>query len=75
VHGEVVERHFEFDLVVEQHQLPRNPRLLGSSTSAPRAASAVDLAGTGTAAAPGRHIRRSIARVIDADAARRARCR
>ena len=29
VHREVVERHVELDLVVEQHQLPRNPRLLG----------------------------------------------
>ncbi len=29
VHREVVERHVERDLVVEQHQLPRNPRLLG----------------------------------------------
>ena len=29
VHREVVERHVELDLVVEQHQLPRDPRLLG----------------------------------------------
>ena len=29
VHREIVERHVEIDLVVEQHQLPRNPRLLG----------------------------------------------
>src|SRR5439155_26232879 len=28
VHGEVIERYFEVDLVVEQHQLPRDPRLL-----------------------------------------------
>ena len=29
VHREFVERHVELDLVVEQHQLPRDPRLLG----------------------------------------------
>ncbi len=29
LHRELVERHIEFDLVVEQHQLPRDPRLFG----------------------------------------------
>src|SRR5450631_3979938 len=29
VHREFVERHVELDLVVEQHQLPRDPRLFG----------------------------------------------
>ena len=29
MHREFVERHVERDLVVEQHELPRNPRLLG----------------------------------------------
>ena len=29
MYREFVQRHVEFDFVVEQHQLPRNPRLLG----------------------------------------------
>jgi len=29
LHGQVSERHLERDLVIEQHQLTRDPRLLG----------------------------------------------
>ena len=62
VHREFVERHVELDLVVEQHQLPRDPRLLGILDQRLAPLRLLDLAGALRAAFRGRHIRRSVAR-------------
>ena len=61
VHREIVERHVELDLVVEQHQLPRNPRLLGVLDQRLAPLRLLDLAGAEQQIARGRHIRRSVA--------------
>ena len=61
VHGEFAERHVELDLVVEQHQLPRDPRLFGILDQRLATLRLLDLAGAHRAAFRGRHIRRSIA--------------
>ena len=45
VHCQVVERHFEIDLVVQQYQLPRNPGLLGILDQGLAALRLLDLAG------------------------------
>ncbi len=61
VHGEVVERHVELDLVVEQHQLPRDPCLLGVLDQRLAPLRLLDLAGAEQQLFRGRHIRRSAA--------------
>ncbi len=45
LHREFVERHVQLDLVVEQHQLPRDPRLLGILDQRLAALGLLDLAG------------------------------
>ena len=61
VHREVVERHVEIDLVVEQHELARDPRLLGILDQRLAPLRLLDLAGAEQQLFPGRHIRRSVA--------------